>query len=90
MEIMIGHYEDRTDVVLHFAPRAGNRELANRIAAEIDAQPYGYISLMSAPSFCMCGAPWDIEVTPNFRKRIEDAGFAWPPASPIEWPLKDW
>ena len=45
---------------------------------------------MNVPSFCMCGAPWDIEVTPNFKKRIEDAGFDWPPASPIEWPLKDW
>ena len=45
---------------------------------------------MSAPSFCLCGAPWDLDVTPNFKKRIEDAGFAWPPASPIEWPLKDW
>jgi TolB-like protein len=90
MEIMIGHFAERSDVVLNFIPRTGNRELANRIAAEIDVQPYGYISLMSAPSFCMCGAPWDIEVTPNFKKRIEDAGFAWPPASPIEWPLKDW
>jgi TolB-like protein len=89
-EIMIRQYEDRPDVLIHFLPRAGERERANRIAAEIDAQPYGYISLMSAPSFCLCGAPWDIDVTPNFKKRIEDAGFSWPPASPIHWPLKDW
>jgi len=68
----------------------GDRESADRIAAEIDALPYGYMSLMSVPSSCICGAPWDIEVTPNFKRMIDEAGFDWPPASPIEWPLKDW
>jgi adenylate cyclase len=38
----------------------------------------------------MCGAPWDLEVTPNFAKLLEDAELPWPPASPINWPLKDW
>jgi TolB-like protein/tetratricopeptide (TPR) repeat protein len=90
LDMLIRHRGEASGVVLNFLPRSGDREAANRIAAEFDAKPYGYISLMSVPSFCMCGAPWDIEVTPNFKRRIEDAGFAWPPASPIEWPLKDW
>ena len=89
-EIMINRYAERDDIVLNYLPRTGDRETANRIAAELDSKPFGYLSLMSVPQFCMCGAPWDIDVTPNFKKRIEDAGFEWPPGSPIEWPLKDW
>jgi len=89
-ELMLREHGDRIDVLLNYLPRSGDRERVNQIAAELDALPYGYLSLMSVPSFCMCGAPWDIEVTPNFRKRLEDAGFEWPPASPIKWPLKDW
>ena len=68
----------------------GDRELANRFAAEFDARPYGYLLLMLAPHDCMCGAPFDLDVAPNFAQLIEDAGVEWPPASPIEWPLKDW
>jgi TolB-like protein len=89
-EIILRNRADRKDIQLLYLPRIGDRETANRIAAELDALPYGYLTLMSAPNFCMCGAPWDIEVTPNYAKRIEDAGFTWPPASPINWPLKDW
>jgi TolB-like protein/tetratricopeptide (TPR) repeat protein len=69
---------------------AGERELANKLAAEFDARPYGYMALMLVPHSCMCGAPFDLEATPNFAKLIEDANLPWPPASPIEWPLKDW
>jgi hypothetical protein len=39
---------------------------------------------------CFCGAPFDLEATPNFKKRIEEAGFDWPPPSPIKFPAKDW
>jgi hypothetical protein len=38
----------------------------------------------------MCGAPWDIEVTPNVARRPNDAGIEWPPASPIDRPLRNW
>ena len=89
-ELMMRHHGNSMDVVINYLPRSGDREESNRIAAELDALPYGYLSLLGTPGFCMCGAPWDIEVTPNFKKRIEDAGFPWPPASPIAWPLKDW
>ena len=89
-EVIVQNRADRPDIQLNYLPRTGDRETANRLAAELDAQPYGYLTLMGIPGFCMCGAPWDLEVTPNYAKRIKDAGFAWPPASPIDWPLKDW
>ena len=68
----------------------GDRDSANREAARIDALPNGHLMLMTLPTICRCGAPWDLEATPNFATLIEDADFPWPPASPIEWPLKDW
>ena len=68
----------------------GDREAANKEAARIDALPNGYLTLMLFPAICRCGAPWDLDATPNFAKLIDDANFPWPPPSPIEWPLKDW
>ena len=73
----------------HFA-MAGERDLANQTAAEIDSDPFGYLLLMLALLDCLCGAPFDLEVTPNFAKLLQDADLPWPPASPIDWPLKDW
>jgi len=70
--------------------QAGLRDEANALAARIDADPYGYLILMQIPGVCMCGAPWDLEYTPNFAKLLKDAELPWPPASPINWPLKDW
>ena len=67
----------------------GDRELANRFAAEFDARPYGYLLLMLTAHDCMCGAPFDLDVAPNFAQLIEDAGVEWPPASPIDWPDDD-
>ena len=68
----------------------GDRDAANRRAAEVDAHPFGYLRLMLVPPSCYCGAPWDLEYTPNFAKLLEDAELPWPPASPVRWPLKDW
>ena len=73
----------------HFA-MAGEHDLANQTASEIDSDPFGYLLLMQVPSECMCGAPFDLEFTPNFAKLLEDANLPWPPDSPINWPLKDW
>ena len=70
--------------------RMGLRDEANQRAAELDANPYGHIRLMLVPGACLCGAPWDLEHTPNFAKLLKDAELPWPPASPINWPLKDW
>ena len=68
----------------------GDRESANRRAAEIDSQPFGSQSLLLTTLLCVCGAPWDIEATPGFAAKIDEAGMSWPPASPITFPLKDW
>ena len=68
----------------------GHREEANRIAAEVDARPYGHMVLLLNIRNCYCGAPFDLEVTPNFARMLDAAALSWPPASPIEWPLKNW
>jgi TolB-like protein/DNA-binding winged helix-turn-helix (wHTH) protein len=68
----------------------GDRRNANRLAAAIDGRPYGHMALANAILTCFCGAPFDLEATPNFARRIRDAGLAWPPASPVAWPLKNW
>ncbi len=69
---------------------AGRHERANEVAAEIDARSFGYLILLRVISGCNCGAPFDLEATPNFAKRVAEAGLVWPPLSPIRWPLKDW
>jgi TolB-like protein/tetratricopeptide (TPR) repeat protein len=76
-------------VIAGYAVR-GARDAANRRAAEVDAHPFGHLRLMLVPGACLCGAPWDLEYTPNFAKLLDDAELPWPPASPVEWPLKDW
>lgn len=68
---------------------AGQRERANAIAAKIDATPFGYLSLIRAVHTCACGAPFDLEATPDFAKRIEEAELSWPPVSARDWPLMD-
>ena len=75
---------------LAYIAQLGDRDAANALAAEIDARPYGYLSLTTNLYFCFCGAAFDLEVAPNFAARIEEAGFSWPPPSPIDWPLKGW
>ena len=72
------------------AAATGQRQLANEIAARLDASPAGAMSLTTTVKDCFCGAPFDIEVTPNFRARIQEAGLSWPPPSPIKYPAKNW
>ena len=68
----------------------GNREAANAYASILDARFAGPFILAETVKGCFCGAPFDLEATPNFKKRIEEAGFSWPPHSPIKFPAKDW
>jgi len=75
---------------LSLPARAGDRVTANARAAEIDAHPAGPMYLMVGTYFCMCGAPFDLDVTPNLAARLEEAGLAWPPTASMRWPLKDW
>ena len=32
----------------------------------------------------------DLEATPDFRARLQEAGFGWPPSTPVNYPLKSW
>ena len=70
--------------------RIGDREAANRYVRRIDEDPWGSAALVGLVLWCMCGAPWDLEVTPNFAADLEEGNLSWPPPSPIHWPLKDW
>jgi len=68
----------------------GRREEANRQAAEIDEHFFGPMVLWQIANWCQCGSPWDPEATPNFTAKIEAANIAWPPKTPLTFPLKDW
>ena len=68
----------------------GNRQGANAAAARIDARPGGAFMLFISSQMCFCGAPFDLEVTPNFKARLDESGFPWPPADPVGYPLKNW
>jgi len=91
VERILGAYAARVeDTDLDVIALSGNRELANEIAHRIDTRPYGYLRLMTAVMTCYCGAPFDLEATPDFARRLEEAELPWPPVSPIDWPLKIW
>ena len=40
-------------------------------------------------TFATC-APFDLDATPNYKARIEEAGFSWPPEKIIDYPMKNW
>lgn len=82
--------DERVFYPMQMAAWAGDVEAANEVAAAIDARPAGSIALLALIHFCFCGAPFDIEATPIFKTRLEEAGIEWPPVSPIDFPLKDW
>ena len=72
------------------AAALGDRALANEHAGRMDARVGGNLALAELVKSCMCGAPFDLDATPNFRARIEEAGFAWPPPTVLKYPAKDW
>jgi hypothetical protein len=60
------------------------------MAARIDAHPFGAVTLAMISVWCDCGAPWDLDATPNFAARLKEGNLNWPPPPSIEFPLKDW
>ena len=68
----------------------GNRNEANRLARLVDSRPAGYIALMMTILRCSCGAPFDLEATPDFAARLSESGLQWPPPTTVHFPLKDW
>lgn len=75
---------------LVYAAWTGDEALSRRLAAEIDREPGGRFKLLAVIGRCVCGAPFPIDAAPRFAKQIELAGVAWPPPSPVDWPLKQW
>ncbi len=75
---------------LMVAAVVGNRERANEIAARIDGHLGGPIVFSWAILNCFCGVLFDLEATPNYKARIEEAGFPWPPPKRIDYPTKTW
>jgi TolB-like protein len=72
------------------AAMLGDRERANRHAALLDAKPGSAVVLINASYPCACGATFDLDATPNLKKRIEESGLTWSPAAAIRFPDKDW
>jgi adenylate cyclase len=72
------------------AAAVGDRETANANAAAIDARAGGPFLLAIGSEMCFCGAPFDLDATPNFKARLDESGFPWPPRMPIDYPLKTW
>jgi TolB-like protein/class 3 adenylate cyclase len=68
----------------------GDREAANRAAAEIDAMTLGPTILLRATDRCGCGAPFDLAATPNFARLLREGSLPWSPPAPIAFPLKTW
>ena len=75
---------------LWLAAAVGDRQRANKLAARIDAYPGNVVTFNGLFLVCFCGAPFDLEATPNFKARIEEAGFPWPPVKRIDYPAKTW
>jgi len=68
----------------------GDRDRANETAARVDQRAPLPISLMLVTLWCHCGAPFDLEATPNFQAVLKESDLPWPPRSPINFPMKDW
>ncbi len=80
--------DDYSSLVL--AAVVGDRERANEIAARIDAHPGSAVVFSMIVTPCFCGAPFDLEAAPNYKARIEEADFPWPPPKRINYPTKTW
>jgi len=78
----------RNEIEIHAA--MGDQARANELAAEMDARPGGTMHLLLTINYCACGAPFDLEATPNFRARISELEMDWPPPRLIDYPLKGW
>lgn len=80
--------DDRTSLII--AAMSGQRNEANRLASLIDRRTFGHMVLLQVIFSCMCGAPFDLEATPNFSKKFKVSEYEWPPGRPFQYPLKDW
>jgi len=89
-EEFLGKHGPNDYISLIMEAARGNRSEANRLAELIDSRPFGYMSLMQAIYWCTCGAPFDLDAAPVFSSMLSGSGLPWPPAKPLNFPLKDW
>lgn len=89
-EEFLGKHGPNDYISLVMEAARGNRNEANRLAGLIDSRPFGYMSLLHAVYWCACGAPFDLEATPVFASMLSGSGLPWPPAKPLNYPLKAW
>jgi hypothetical protein len=89
-ELVLQHDEGYMFWPLIVSAWAGQRDEANRIAALIDKHPFRYAAFSQVLMWCACGAPFDLEATPNFAEKLKLAAVSWPPPEVMEFPLKDW
>ena len=68
------------------AALSDDRTEANRRAAALDARPAGGLLLAVLVTECQCGAPFDLDATPNFKARLAESGLHWPPPQTITYP----
>lgn len=81
-----GNIRDWQTVDLTEAALFGDRAEANRHAALLDARPAGGLLLAIATGYCGCGAPFDLDATPNFKARLAESGLPWPPPVAVAYP----
>lgn len=81
-----GNIRDWQIVDLDEAALFGDRAQANRHAALLDARPAGGLLLAIATGYCGCGAPFDLDATPNFKARLTESGLPWPPPVAVAYP----
>lgn len=81
-----GNIRDWQIVDLDEAALFGDRAQANRHAALLDARPAGGLLLAIATGYCGCGAPFDLDATPNFKARLTESGLPWPPPVAVSYP----
>jgi TolB-like protein len=62
----------------------GRQQEVEALAAEIDEHPAGHLILAGAHLDCLCGPMFDLDVTPNFKARLQEGGLIWPPETIID------
>ncbi len=70
------------------AALSADRMEANRQAAVLDARPAGGLLLAVLVTECQCGAPFDLDATPNFKARLAESGLSWPPPVTMKFPSR--
>lgn len=76
--------------LLIVAAWGGLKEEANHLAGQIDQHHFGAVTLISITEWCGCGAPFELDATPDLAAKLEESGLPWPPQPAMGYPLKDW